>query len=103
MDMSRSSEYRINEAVNVLKIIDQLRKSETNESRAKRDFIYTSLQTKFKNPHMFWADEDESLFVPHMLTHQEYKYMSEHIEELMNEETNTPTEPTEEPIGEPGR
>ena len=95
MDMSRSSEYRINEAVNILKTMEQLEKSGTKVDRDKLDLINFSLVTKFKNPNMLLANRDESSFVPHILTHQEYKYMAEHIEELMGEETNSSTEPTE--------
>ncbi len=86
MDMSKSSEARIKEAVNILKITDQLRKSGTSENNKKLNFINYSIIIKLKNPHMLLANEDEAFFVPHMLTHQEYKYMMEHIEELMNEE-----------------
>ena len=99
MDMSKSSEYRIKEMVNIAKIMDD---SETSNNLCH--LIQDGLRTKVKNPNMLFAmkDNGEALFVPHMLTHQEYVYVIEHLEELMDEETNTSTEPTEEePTGEP--
>lgn len=96
MDMSKSSEYRINEVVNIMKI--------WNKADVDDEMVWLqrgAVQLKIRNPYMLIGDNNEALFVPHMLTHQEYVYMMEHLEELMSEETSTPTEPIEEPIEEP--
>lgn len=96
MDMSKSSEYRIKEMVNIVKI--------TSDSKTSDDLchlIQNSLITKVKNPNMLFASEgrDEAFFVPHILTHQEYKYMMEHLEELMGEESSPVPAPVPGPNG----
>lgn len=95
MDMSKSSEYRIKEMVNIVKIT-----SDSKTSNDLRHLIQNSLITKVKNPNMLFTmeDDNEALFVPHMLTHQEYVYMMEHLEELMDGESS----PVPVPVPVPG-
>ncbi len=77
MDMSKSSEYRIKEAVNLMKAVD---------IGALNGLQKEALRTKIRNPYMIMSQE--GALVPHILTHQEYVYMMEHLQELMNGESS---------------
>ncbi len=83
MDMSKSSEYRINEVVNLMKIWD-----EADEDDDIAELQEGGVQLKIKNPYMLIGHNQEGFYVPHMLTHQEYVYMMEHLEELWGGESS---------------